>query len=536
MIELALPFYLCSKLKSRFNNWLNGKHVTLTLYKDRMKGNDMKNIFKNPVFYISAIVLFLLVLIGAILPKGFEHVSQILFDFTTINFGWFYLLAVFAFIVFLIGLSISKYGKTRLGANDSKPEFSFFTWIGMLFSTGFGSGLVFWGVAEPMSHFFETPFSSVDAGSTQAARTAMNYAFFHWGISQWSVFALVGLVIAYLQFRKKSDGLISTAIQPVVGKNKGIGITVDTLAVIATVMGVATSLGLGILQMNGGLRSVFGLPDVFWLQIVIAGVMLVTYMISSATGLEKGIKWLSNLNLGLCLLLLAIVFIMGPTVDILNSFVLGIGDYLTNFINYSLRLTPYTKNSWVEQWTIFYWAWAIAWSPFVGAFVARVSKGRTIREFIFGVMVVPPLIAIFWIATFGGTAIFSDLDKGTNIAKIVNNDMTVALFETFGTLPMSNILSVLALLLIFTFLVTSADSATYIISSMTTKGSLNPPLLVKVIWGVLITAFAVVLLLAGGLDALQTASLISALPFTIILILLMVSMIKMLKHEKGHKK
>lgn len=348
-----------------------------------------------------------------------------------------------------------------------------------------------------------------------------------------SVFALVGLVIAYLQFRKKSNGLISTAIQPVVGKNKGIGITVDTLVVIATVMGVATSLGLGILQMNGGLRSVFGLPDVFWLQLVIAGVMLITYMLSSATGLEKGIKWLSNLNLGLSLLLLLIVFIMGPTVDILNSFVLGIEDYITNFVKYSLRLTPYTKGEWVQQWTIFYWAWAIAWSPFVGAFVARVSRGRTIREFIFGVMVVPPVIVIFWIATFGGTAIFSDLNKGTNIAKIVHNDMTIALFETFGTLPLSTILSVLSLLLIFTFLVTSADSATYIISSMTTRGNLNPPLFVKIIWGVLITAFAVVLLLAGGLDALQTASLISALPFTIILILLMISMIKMLKQEKN---
>ncbi|MEN2768406.1 BCCT family transporter [Ornithinibacillus xuwenensis] len=495
-----------------------------------------KHSYKNPIFFISAFVILILVIYGAFFPGKFGQIAEMLFNFTTVSFGWLYLLAVFVFVLFLIGISMSKYGKVRLGPQNSRPEYSFFTWIGMLFSAGFGAGLVFWGVAEPMSHFFTTPFTELEPKTEEAARIAMGYSFFHWGVSQWSVFAVVGLIIAYNQFRKEKNGLISTAIKPVIGKSKFVGGTIDSLAVIATVMGVATSLGLGILQMNGGLKSTFGLPNSIIIQLIIAIVMLVLYLLSSSTGLNKGIKWLSNINLGLCLVLLLFVFFSGPTIFILNSFVLGLGDYLTNFIEYSLRLTPYQGGSWVRDWTIFYWAWAIAWSPFVGAFVARVSRGRTIREFVFGVLIVPPAIACLWIASFGGTALYHDLNSGTGIADAVHEDVAVALFETFNALPLTDVLSILSILLIFTFLVTSADSATYILSSMTSKGSLNPVLFVKVIWGVLITAIAVVLLLAGGLDALQTASLISALPFTIILILIVIAFLRLLKNSQTLKK
>ncbi|MGX4668882.1 BCCT family transporter [Cerasibacillus sp. JNUCC 74] len=489
------------------------------------------NSFNNPVFYVSACFVLLLVVIGAIMPVKFGKAAEKLFNFTTINFGWFYLLSIFIFIIFLIVLSLSKYGKIKLGAADSKPEYSFFTWIGMLFSAGFGAGLVFWGVAEPMSHFLKTPFPELEAMTEESARIAMGYAFFHWGISQWSVFAVVGLVIAYLQFKKKRRGLISTSIQPIIGRNKLIAGTVDSLAVVATVMGVATSLGLGILQMNGGLKSVFDVPSSIWVQMIIAGVMLMTYLISSSTGLDRGIKWLSNINLGLCLLLLVFVFLAGPTVFILNTFVLGLGDYFSNFIQYSLRLTPYTGDTWVREWTIFYWAWSTAWSPFVGAFVARVSRGRSIRQYVIGVLVVSPAIACVWIAAFGGTAIFNDLMNGTSIAEAVHADIAVALFETYQHLPMTTILSILSIFLIFTFIVTSADSATYILGSMTSRGSLNPALITKIVWGLLITAIAVVLLLAGGLEALQTASLISALPFTVILLIMVVSFTKMINED-----
>ncbi|MBR3118634.1 BCCT family transporter [Oceanobacillus profundus] len=497
----------------------------------------MKNrAFLNPVFFVSAIVIFLLVIIGAVAPSRFGKVAETLFNFTTTNFGWFYLLAVFSFIAFLIVLAISKYGRLRLGNASSRPEYPFFTWIGMLFSTGFGSGLVFWGVAEPMSHFLNTPFPGLDPQTPEAARVAMGYAFFNWGISQWSVFAIVGLVIGYVQFRKDKNGLISTSIRPIVGSKKIVANTVDSFAVIATVMGVATSLGLGILQMNGGMTSIFGMPNSIGIQIVIALVMLITYLSSSITGLNKGMKWLSNINLAACLLLLLFVFFAGPTVFILETFVLGLGDYLTNFVQYSLRMTPYEGGTWVHEWTIFYWAWAISWSPFVGAFVARVSKGRTIREFIFGVLVVPPAIACLWIAVFGGTTLYSDLNLGTQIAEAVDVDLAVALFETFGTLPLSTISSALAVLLIFTFLVTSADSATYIIGSMTSKGSINPSIITKVIWGVLITAIAVVLLMAGGLEALQTASLTSALPLTVIILIMMIAFLRTLSKDFRDKK
>ncbi|PAV28275.1 glycine/betaine ABC transporter permease [Virgibacillus profundi] len=494
-----------------------------------------KESYKNPVFFISAIIVGLLVIIGAFLPEQFGAVAQALFDFTTINFGWFYLFAVFIIILFLVGISVSKYGKMRLGPSDSRPEYPFFTWIGMLFSAGFGVSLVFWSVAEPMSHFFVTPFPGVEAQSEEAARIAMGYSFFHWGISQWAVFAIAGLAIAFLQFRKNKSGLVSAAIEPVVGKNKAVANMVNILAVIATVMGVATTVGLSFIQLNGGLSSVFNIPNNIGVQVIIALVMLVAYMLSSVTGLDKGIKWLSNINLGLALLVMVIVFFLGPTVFILNTFVLGIGDYISNFVQYSLRLTPYAGGDWVYQWTIFYWAWAIAWSPFVGAFVARVSRGRTVREFVSGVMVVPPAIACVWIAVFGGTAVYSDLNNGTQIAEAVNDDVTVALFEALGVVPFTDILSIISILLIFTFMVTSADSATYILGSMTSKGSLNPALITKIIWGVLITAIALVLLFTGGLGALQTASLTAALPFTVILLIMIVSIFKELKNKNTEK-
>lgn len=490
-----------------------------------------KRILRNAVFIVSAVIILLLVLLGAVMPKQFGAISGMLYNFTTNNFGWFYLLSVFAIIVFLIGLAISKYGAIRLGGEKERPEFPFFTWIGMLFSAGFGAGLVFWGVAEPMSHFFTPPFEGVAGQTEEAARLSMGYAFFHWGISQWAVFAMVGLVIAFLQFRKEKDGLVSTALEPIAGKKPGVKNTIDSLSVIATVMGIATSIGLGVLQMNGGMNAVFNVKNSIGVQTIIIVIIFVAYMLSSTTGLDKGIRYLSNLNLGLAIVLLLFVFFMGPTVFILESFTLAIGDYLANFIEYSLRMQPYKGGTWVRDWTIFYWAWAIAWSPYVGAFVARVSKGRTIREYIMGVMVVPPLIACFWIAAFGGTALWYDLRQGTNIAEVVHNDLTLALFQTFKNLPFELILSILSILLIFTFLVTSADSATYILASMTSFGSLTPPLFAKVIWGVLMSAIAGVLLYAGGLEALQTASLVAAFPFTLLLLMLMFATLKLLKKE-----
>lgn len=492
----------------------------------------------NRVFYISASLIALLVLFGAIRPTLFATIAGNIFNFTTRSFGWFYLLAVFLFVVFLVFLAFSKYGKIRLGTDQDRPQYPFFTWIGMLFSAGFGVGLVFWGVAEPMSHFITPPYADTTELTVEGARLAMAYSFFHWGVSQWSVFAIVGLIIAYFQFRRNADGLISTSLSPLIKDRtykQPLNQTIDILAVIATVMGVATSLGLGVLQINGGLNSVFGLPNTALVQVLIIVVLTVLFLTSTTTGLDRGIKWLSNINLGTALVLMVFVFFSGPTIFILETFTLGLGDYLQNFIRYSLRLQPYQQGTWVRDWTIFYWAWAIAWSPFVGAFVARVSRGRTIREFIVGVLIVPPFIALLWIAVFGGTALHLDLFEGTSIAQAVDADVTSALFVTFAELPFSFILSVLSILLILTFLITSADSATYIISSMTTNGSLNPPLTVRIVWGILLGGIAAVLLIASGLEGLQTASLISALPFTVILILMVYTLFSLLRKENVRK-
>ncbi|MDX5475266.1 MAG: BCCT family transporter [Bacillaceae bacterium] len=494
--------------------------------------------FKNLgiVFWFSAIVVAILVVIGAVAPNVFGEISGRALDFTTYAFGWFYLLAVLFFVLFCLILAFTRYGRIRLGKDEDRPEFPFFTWIGMLFSAGFGVGLVFWGIAEPMSHYFTPPRNSVEPLTDVAARTAMHYSFFHWGLSQWSVFTVVGLAIGYFQFRKKEDGLISTTLKPVIGNREYIKKPIDILAVIATVMGVATSLGLGILQINGGLNVVFGIPNNAIVQLIIIFVLLLLYLSSTTTGLNRGIKYLSNLNLALAILLTAFVFVMGPTVFILNTFTLGIGDYISNFFNTSLRLTPYQGGTWVRDWTIFYWAWAIAWSPFVGAFIARVSRGRTIREFVLGVLIVPPLIALFWIAVFGGTALHFDLFGGTDIATAVNNDITSALFTTFAQLPFTFMLSLLSILLILTFLITSADSATFILGTMTSNGSMNPPLLLRVIWGTLMASIAAVLLLSSGLEGLQTASLVAALPFTVILLGICHSLVKALNKERKEQR
>ncbi|WP_339195700.1 BCCT family transporter [Solibacillus sp. FSL R5-0449] len=487
--------------------------------------------FSNTVFTVSAAFILICVIFGSVAPDAFSNIATYLFNLTTDYFGWFYLLSVFIIIVFLLVLAISKFGKIRLGGKDARPEFKFHTWIALLFAAGLGIGLVFWGVAEPMSHYFKTPFNDVQAQTTDAARLAMGYAFFHWGISQWSVFAIIGLVMAYMQFNKKRDLLISTALEPVTGTNRGIKNTVDILAVIATVMGVATSIGLGVLQTNGGLNAVFNTPISIWVQLAIIAVVFIGYMASSISGLQKGIRILSNVNMYLAIILLLFVFVTGPTVFIMETFVLAISDYITNFVQYSLRLQPYAGGTWVKDWTIFYWAWAIAWSPFVGSFVARVSRGRTIREFIVGVLIIPPVISCFWIAVFGGSALYFDLNKGTTIAEAVNTDLTVALFLMLEQLPLTTIASILGIVLIVIFLITSGDTATFIMASMTDKGTLNPHNRLKVIWGVLIAAIASVLLFSGGLEALQTASLISALPFTVVMLLLIVSFFKMIRHE-----
>lgn len=488
------------------------------------------------VFVASAIIIFGLVLIGAVFPEGFGNAAQAALTTVTELFGWFYLFSVFGFVVFLIGLALSKYGKVRLGPQDSTPSYSFFSWISMLLAAGFGVGLVFYGMAEPMTHYISPPYGDVTAETEAAARYAIQYSYFNWGIHQWAAFSVVGLIIAYFQFRKGQAGLVSSVLSSVTAKHPRVrpyASWLDIFAVVATVMGVATSLGLGVLQMNGGLNAVFGLPENGFWQFIILLVMFCAYMASTWSGLDKGIKRLSNLNMILCIGLMLYVLITGPTIAILETITLGIGDYLQNFIGMSLRISPYGDNEWASSWTIFYWAWVIAWSPFVGTFVARVSRGRTIKEYVFGVLFVPPLLACLWIGVFGGAALHLEMSgSDVGLAAATQANITVALFEMFELMPFSGVLSVVAMMLIFIFLVTSADSASYIVAQMTDNGSINPPLYKRIIWGVLIAAICLTLIIAGGLSGLQSAAVLSALPFTFILYMMIVVLVRELRADR----
>lgn len=484
------------------------------------------------VFYISVTFASLFVLWGFLMPHQLAEVAASALAFITETFGWYYLVTTFVFLVFAFVLAFSRYGKIRLGQDDDEPEYSYFTWLAMLFSAGMGIGLVFWGVAEPVYHYL-TPPEGVEGSTAQAAQTSLRYSFFHWGLQPWAIYTVTALGLAYASFRKGHSNLISATLYPLLGEriHGGIGKAIDSFSVIATVFGVATSLGLGAMQINGGLGFLLGMPNSISNQLLIILVVTVLFLISASTGLDKGIKYLSNLNLGFASLLLLFVVVMGPTFFIIEALTTTIGSYLGNLIPMSFRMTPFTQRTFVGAWTVFYWAWWILWAPFVGSFIARVSKGRTIREFVMGVLFVPTLLSAIWFSAFGGTALHHEMFVGSDISQAVNADMTSALFVMLEQLPLSVVVVILATLLIVTFFITSADSATFVLGMLTSNGSNNPKQSIKFIWGLLVSAIASVLLLSGGLNGVQTASIVMALPFSVIMLLMIVSINKALKEE-----
>jgi len=483
-------------------------------------------------FLAAVIIVVAFVLWGLVAPSQLADSANHALAFSTEKFGWFYLLVTFGFLIFCFYLAFSRYGQIRLGADDEEPEYSTMTWFAMLFSAGMGIGLVFWGVAEPVSHYLNPPMD-IEAKTAEAARTAVRYSFFHWGLHPWAIYAVIALSLAYFQFRKGEKGLISSTFRPLLGKriDGPWGKTIDTLSIIATAFGVATSLGLGTLQINGGLTHLFNLPGSLLVQISIIGIITVLYLLSATTGLDKGIKILSNTNLVLALLLLLFTLLLGPTSFIFDIFTTTLGSYLQNIVQMSMRLTPFTKGTWVGSWTLFYWAWWIAWAPFVGMFIARVSRGRTIKEFIIGVLLVPSLLSFLWFSVFGGTALQQEMFGKLPIGEAVSADITSALFITLESLPMGMILAFLATLLIITFFITSADSATFVLGMLSSNGNLNPSNKIKLTWGILQSLIAAVLLYSGGLQGLQTASIVAALPFAVIMVLMCVSLLKSLNGE-----
>ncbi len=484
----------------------------------------MKNV--NQVFSISLIVVFLIVGWGLISPSSFEAFGNESFKFLTTYFDWFYLGTMSFFVIFAIWIGFSKYGKIRLGEDDSKPEYSFISWFAMLFSAGMGIGLVFWGVAEPLNHYLHP---NVIEGGTEAAKNfAMMKSFMHWGLHPWANYAVLSLALAYMQFRKGKPGLISSVFIPLIGEKaaKGpIGKTIDILAIFATVAGVATSLGLGTLQINAGLNFLFGVPETSLVQILIVVIVTFLFMLSAVTGLDKGIKFLSNLNVSIAGILLLLSIIIGPTILIFMNLGEGIVLYAKDLF---VDANPFGKGSWYGGWTVFYWAWWIAWAPFVGTFIARISKGRTIKEFIFGVLAAPTLASLIWFATFGTLGV----NAGVDVAAEAITKTETALFVVMQNYPLGGIISFVAVILLCTFFVTSADSATFVLGMMSSDGDLNPTTSRKLVWGVIQSLLALTLMLAGGLGMLQTVSIVAAFPFAFVMLGAMVSIVIALRKEK----
>ncbi len=490
---------------------------------------------KNIVFYVSLAVVGIVAIWSVAFSESFAEVANAAFGFLTVNFGWLYMNAMVVFLVFVVYLACSKYGKIRLGGDDSKPEYSYFSWFGLLFGCGTGVGLVFWGVAEPLT-FYLHPNNGIEPASQAAADFAFENFFVHWGILPWANYAVISLAFAYFVFRKNKKGLISSMLEPLLGEKVscgGLGKFVDVLAVFATMAGVATSLGLGTIQVNAGFSHLFGIPVTIWIQITIVVVIAILYIGSAVSGLDKGIKMISDANIYVAIGLLILAFLVGPKIEALNALTNALGDYVGNFFQTALDINSYSDNSWFGSWRLFYWAWFIAWAPFVGVFVARISKGRTIREFVLGVCLIPTLFSILWGTVFGNLGIhLAESGKMTLEAlEEVVAAPEVGLFIVLEQYPLGFILSLVAILSLTGFFVTSANSGVYVLSMLSTDGDINPPRRRMVVWGVIQAVLAIGLLMAGGLKPLQTISLIAAFLFVFVMFAVMVSFIKALRDE-----
>lgn len=490
----------------------------------------MKSTLHPPVFFTSAIFILIIVIFTMIAPEA----ASVLFSATQAwiltNASWFYILTVAIILLAVVFLAVSRYGDIKLGPDHSQPDFRDVTWFAMLFSAGMGIGLMFFGVAEPVMHFVSPPVG--DPETVAAARNAMNITFFHWGLHAWSIYAIVGLTLAFFSYRHGLPLTLRSSLYPLIGERiyGPIGHAVDIFAIIGTVFGIATSLGLGVAQINSGLNHMFGVPIGVTTQIVliIAATSLAT--ISVASGLDRGIRILSETNLALAVVLLLFVLVLGPTVFILQTFVQNTGGYISDLVNKTFNLYAYEPNDWIGGWTLFYWGWWIAWSPFVGLFIARISRGRSIREFVRGVLLVPTGFTLMWMTVFGDTAIHMIVVDGlTGLAQVVAQDSSLALFAFLEQLPLASITSTVAIAMVVVFFVTSADSGALVVDLLASGGAENSPVWQRIFWASLMGVVAIALLLADGLTALQTATIASALPFSVILLLAVWGLFKALK-------
>lgn len=483
-----------------------------------------------PVFLSTAILTIALVVFSIVYNETASAFFSSALSWISTQLGWFYVLSVAGFLVFIAVLALSRYGRVKLGSEHSRPEFTNTAWFAMLFSAGMGIGLMFFGVAEPVMHYVSPPVG--DPETAEAARQAMRITFFHWGVHAWAIYAIVAMSLAYFSFRQGLPMTIRSSLYPIFGEriHGTLGHAVDTFAVLGTLFGVATSLGFGVIQINAGLNYLFDIPVGVVTQVVLIAVITAIATGSVALGLDGGIRRLSILNMILAASLLAFVLIAGPTVFLLQTLVQNTGMYVSNLFEMTFNLYAYEPTDWIGGWTLFYWGWWIAWAPFVGMFIALVSKGRTIREFVLGVMLVPVGFTFMWMTFFGGTALNMIMEQGiAQLADAVAADTAVALFQFLEYLPLSSITALIATLLVITFFVTSADSGSLVVDRLTSGGEGHSPTWQRVFWAVVQGVLAAALLIAGGLAALQSATIASAFPFAVIMVLMAWGLLRSLR-------
>ena len=494
---------------------------------------DAKGALDGAVFAISAVIAVAFVAWGFLSPSGLGSASGTALTWIEANLGWLFVTLASAFVVFVLWLAAGKYGRIPLGRDDEAPEFRTISWIAMMFSAGMGIGLMFYGVAEPLAHYVSPPPGTVDAETPAAIRTAMATTLFHWTLHPWAIYAVVGLAIAYGTFRRGRKQLISSAFEPLFGRRRTDGTAgkiIDVLAIFATLFGSAASLGLGALQIGSGMEILGWAGSVGnGVLVAIIAVLTAAFVASAVSGIGKGIQWLSNINMVLAVVLALFVFVAGPTVLILNLLPEAVGSYFSDVADMAARTEATGGDAmaaWLRGWTVFYWAWWVSWTPFVGVFIARISRGRTIRQFVTGVLLVPSAVTLMWFAIFGGAGIAAQRD-GVDVAGQATSEGQ--LFGVLAHYPLATVMTVLVMALVAIFFVSGADAASIVMGSLSERGTLSPSRRTVIFWGVVMGAVAAVMLLVGGdeaLTGLQNLTIIAALPFALVMVGLAVSLAK----------
>ncbi|MFF0249313.1 BCCT family transporter [Streptosporangium sandarakinum] len=488
-----------------------------------------------PLVAVAVALLLAMVAWGVLSPGSLDTAGTGALGWVLDAFGWLFVVAADLFLVLAVVLAASRYGTIRLGRDDDTPEFSNLAWVAMMFSAGMGIGLMFYGVAEPITHLLRPPPGlGVTAGSAGAARVAMEYSLFHWTLHPWAIYAITGLALAYSTFRMGRGNRFSDAFTPLFGgrPRPHAGRVLDLLAVLATVFGTATSLGLGALQVEYGLNELFGFSG-RRLEVIVIIVLTAAFVVSAATGVHRGVQWLSTANIYLAALLAVLIFVFGPTVATLDLLPASVGGYLQDLLPMSSRTGAFIDKKWLGTWTIFYWAWWMSWAPFVGAFIARISRGRTVREFVIGVLLVPSGVSVVWFVISGGAAVWLQRAGTADFSATLTEGPESAMFTLLHHLPLTLLTTAITVILVALYFVSGADAAALVLGSLSSRGSLHPPRPLVVMWGVLTGAVALVLLLAGGLEGLQRATILVALPFLIVMLLLCLALVKELRRDPG---